>query len=507
MLLARGFIQRARGASAPWAAKTTKWTVASGRSAGRRAAHNSVQAALRAIGAVDPQVNAVVHTLSEEELVEALEAAGGTGLLEGMPILVKDSIAVRGMPLVVGDPTRVSLPLQSDDAPLIARLRAAGAVVVGKTNVPNGSLDLQTFNEVFGRTSNPYDVSRTPGGSSGGSAAAVAAGMVPLAIGSDLGGSLRVPTAFCGVTSMKPTARRIPTVGHVPPARLDQGMLTLGAIAQNVSLLETFMQVACSPPQPACGDASQEISGTSQERSGMQGLASHDLGLAPLPFFPGVPPQAHEISVLLSPSLPGAPTQRAVSQAIERFGDQLAAAGVKVQLGAPALQDRELFQAYKVFAELCSSSVLAPEAVIDPSKRIEGDASPTASQLVRAEQIRDAARLAIAHALHAPEGETRVWVLPACGVLAYPHNEDHSRIDVDGQMVSYWRALISYAYQAAVCGNPVVTLPIAMHGHLPVGVQVIGGLWQDARLLAACKTMEQILERPVPPPPLHAAFF
>jgi amidase len=464
---------------------------------GRRGAHTSVQVALRAIAAVNPAVNAVVHTLSAEALADAPRAVGGAAVLDGVPVLVKDSIAVRGMPLVVGDPARAGAPPEPADAPLVARLRAAGAVVVGKTNVPEGSLDLQTFNAVFGRTVNPYDTARTPGGSSGGSAAAVAAGMVPLAVGSDLGGSLRLPAAFCGVSSIRPSARRLPSAGHVPAARLEAAPLTLGAIARDVPLLERFMQAACAPAGAPAGAPAWDAAA---------------LGLPPLPFVPAPAPAPRDLTVLLTPALRGAPTARAVSGAVLRLGERLSAAGVCVELGTPALEaleaaaaSRELFLAYKVLAQLCSSAVLPPDAVADPSQRPPGDVAPSASQLARAELIRDGARAALARALAGPGPGTRVWVLPACGVLAFPHDEAHGAIDVDGRAVPYWRALLAYAHQAAVCGAPAAVLPVAMHGHLPVGVQVMAAPWHDAPLLAACRTIERLLEHPVPPPPLHAA--
>ena len=268
---------------------------------------------------------------------------GGAAVLDGVPVLVKDSIAVRGMPLVVGDPARAGAPPEPADAPLVARLRAAGAVVVGKTNVPEGSLDLQTFNAVFGRTVNPYDTARTPGGSSGGSAAAVAAGMVPLAVGSDLGGSLRLPAAFCGVSSIRPSARRLPSAGHVPAARLEAAPLTLGAIARDVPLLERFMQAACAPAGAPAGAPAWDAAA---------------LGLPPLPFVPAPAPAPRDLTVLLTPALRGAPTARAVSGAVLRLGERLSAAGVCVELGTPALEaleaaaaSRELFLAYKVLAQ------------------------------------------------------------------------------------------------------------------------------------------------------------
>ena len=215
---------------------------------GRRLLHAGVASALRRIQTVNGDLNAVVHKI--EPLLSS-SAADGTErsrtVLGGVPVLVKDSIDVLGMPTVCGLEERKGSRPASADAPLIARLRLHGAEIIGKTNVPAGCLDFACFNTVYGRTNNPYDLARTPGGSSGGSAAAVAAGMVELAIGSDLAGSLRVPASFCGVSSIKPTARRISPRGHVPPAACMQNNLTLGALARDVRTLERFMQVRAAP--------------------------------------------------------------------------------------------------------------------------------------------------------------------------------------------------------------------------------------------------------------------
>ena len=161
-------------------------------------------------------------------------------------------------------------------------------MVIGKTNVPARCLDMQTLNKVFGTTRNPYDLSRTSGGSSGGSAAAVAAGMVNLAIGSDLAGSLRIPASFCGVSSIKPTSRRISPRGHFPNVACMQNNLTLGALARDVDTLELFMQAACASSAELAGDDD----------------VWEDV-LPPLPFKPLPDVDLRHVRVLLTPELPG----------------------------------------------------------------------------------------------------------------------------------------------------------------------------------------------------------
>ena len=180
-----------------------------------------VAAHLAHIRTRNPALNALV-TLEEEAASrrarladEALTRGEVWGPLHGVPLTLKDCLAVAGMRTTAGFPPLADY-VPSEDATVTARLRAAGAIILGKTNVPVLASDAQTTNPLFGRTNNPWNISRTPGGSSGGAAAAVAAGLVPLEIGSDLGGSIRIPSHFCGVFGLKPTEHRVSIAGHIP---------------------------------------------------------------------------------------------------------------------------------------------------------------------------------------------------------------------------------------------------------------------------------------------------
>ncbi|MDA0161025.1 amidase [Solirubrobacter ginsenosidimutans] len=168
------------------------------------------------------------------------------GPLCGVPFTVKDTLGVAGLPLVAGVPERVGV-IASSDAVVVARLRVAGAVVVGKTNCPPWGGGDETVNEVFGRTSNPYDVARTPGGSSGGEAAAVAAGCSGFGIGTDSGGSIRVPAHFCGLASLKPTAGRVPVRGLIddlgPVGELRDPRTQVGPLVRSVADLALILSV------------------------------------------------------------------------------------------------------------------------------------------------------------------------------------------------------------------------------------------------------------------------
>ncbi len=184
---------------------------------------------LRRIEALDPALNAFRTTLAEQALAEADTTAGSDGLLAGVPIAIKDDMAVRGQPTTRG--SRSFGPPQPADAEALRRLRAAGAIPIGITNVPELTIWPWTISEANGTTRNPWDTTRTPGGSSGGSAAAVAAGMVPCATGSDGGGSIRIPASCCGLVGMKPSRGRV----SMAPAREGWfGLSVFGALARTV---------------------------------------------------------------------------------------------------------------------------------------------------------------------------------------------------------------------------------------------------------------------------------
>ena len=208
---------------------------------------------LRRIEAVNGQLNAVVQLRGEAALAEARAADRGLargrtpGPLHGVPFTIKDSFDTAGVVTTAGIKGREQHVPQRD-ATVVARLRAAGAILIGKTNTPELTLSYDTSNAVYGRTNNPYDLARTPGGSSGGPAAIVAAAGSPLDIGSDTGGSIRVPAHFCGVAGLKPTAGRVPRTGHVISwSGPTQALTQIGPLARHVGDLRLALTIIAGP--------------------------------------------------------------------------------------------------------------------------------------------------------------------------------------------------------------------------------------------------------------------
>ncbi|HKA52061.1 MAG TPA: amidase family protein, partial [Candidatus Binatia bacterium] len=206
---------------------------------------------LERVATLDPRINSVVTVAAERARAEADAADAAVargeirGPLHGVPMTVKDSFQTAGMRTTAGAPELADF-VPHEDAWPIARLRAAGAVIFGKTNLPIYAGDLQSYNKVFGATNNPYDLSRTPGGSSGGSAAALACGFTPLELGSDIGGSIRLPSHMSGVVGHKPSYGIVPAHGQIPgpPGTLTLADLAVaGPMARSVEDLELGLEI------------------------------------------------------------------------------------------------------------------------------------------------------------------------------------------------------------------------------------------------------------------------
>ncbi len=239
-------------------------------------AAETVEAHLRRIDEVNPKLNAVVQLASERAMDEARAADAALargeplGPLHGVPITIKDSHDTEGIVSTGGTMGRKDFVPEAD-ATAVARMRAAGAIVLGKTNTPELTLSFETDNLVYGQTNNPYDVSRTPGGSSGGAGAIIAAGGSAMDLGTDTGGSIRVPSAFCGLAGLKPTSGRVPRTGHIVPWGLGgmDSLTTIGPMARFVEDLWLAFPIIAGPdgidpfihPVPLGDPASVNIAG------------------------------------------------------------------------------------------------------------------------------------------------------------------------------------------------------------------------------------------------------
>lgn len=261
---------------------------------GAISSREAVDACLARIERVNPALNAAVALCADTARGEAARADAAVaqgrplGSLHGVPITVKDSFDTAGLVSTWGTPGRRGF-VPAEDATAVARLRAAGAIVLGKTNTPELTLGFESVNPIHGRTSNPYDRSRTPGGSSGGAAAIVAAGGVPLEIGSDTGGSIRLPAHFCGIAGLRPTAGCVSRAGHaIGPGGAMDALTTIGPLARHVEDLGLALRLLAGPdgrdpfvvPVPLGDPAQVDVAGLRVAWFTDNGIAPSDADVA-----------------------------------------------------------------------------------------------------------------------------------------------------------------------------------------------------------------------------------
>jgi len=456
---------------------------AAGMAAAIRAGHVSAAEALdhqlARIARLNPAINAIV-TLDEEgarhrarEADAALARDQSMGPLHGVPVTIKDCHETAGMRTVVGFPPLAG-HVPARDSTVAARLKAAGANLIGKTNVPPLLMQPQTDNPVFGRTGNPWNLERTPGGSSGGSAAALAARLVPLEVGSDMGGSIRMPSHFCGVFGLKPTANRVSHFGHIPDPpgapRTDRRYSSSGPMARTLDDIALGFRLLAGPD-------------------------GHDTELAPVPVAEAETPRLGDLAIAWAATFPGVPVARAIRAAIERLAGDLARAGARVEEALPPIdfeRQHDIWaQGYRVMMRL------APELWGMPaSPKAMGYELPTLADTVRMQAVRDEMILAWDRFFAAWD----VLICPAAIVTAFPHCPPSSPIAVDEGSAAYGQ-INHHCFPFNVSGHPALVVPIGLDpGGLPIGAQLVGARWGDERLIAVARALAPV-SGPFRPPP------
>jgi amidase len=360
---------------------------------------------------------------------------------------------------------------------VVERLRAAGAIVFGKTNVPFGLGDLQSYNAIYGSTGNPWDPSRTPGGSSGGSAAALASGMTPLEMGSDIGGSIRNPAHYCGVFGHKPTWGLIPVRGHAPPGALaEPDIAVVGPLARSAADLGLALDVLAGPDALDPGVRFE------------------------LPRFRGT----KQLRVALWPNDAVAPVARAVEGRVRDVGRAFRELGAKVS--DAARPDFDAAQSQRTFGALLQSflAIGFPPPVYDELVRKAGALAPDdksdAAEMLRAQTLRHRdwlffheARTRLRWAWQRFFQEHDLVVMPAAATSAFPRDEgamEARRIDVDGKEQGHYQQLF-WAGLAGVAQLPATVVPTGPDASgLPIGVQLVGPAWGDRVTIGAAAALE-----------------
>lgn len=413
-----------------------------------------VEAHLAHIARHNPSLNAIV-TLDEEGARQRARAADRAlardeawGPLHGVPLTLKDCHATAGMRTTCGFPPLADY-VPAEDGTIAARLKAAGAIILGKTNVPVLLGSIRTDNPIFGRTNNPWDLERTPGGSSGGAGAALAAGLTPLEIGSDLGGSIRFPSHFCGVFGLKPTEHRVSTAGHIPELpgtpRSVRYLAVIGPMARTVDDLAQAFRII------AGGDGRDP-----------------DTDLAPLPVVDAPRPALRELRIAWTPAFPGAPVASDIREAIEGLAAELARLGVQIEERLPEVDFEEQDELLYRLADYMTE-------VFQPGR--ESEPPFTLADYLTALARRDDF-IARWEAFYA------TWdalLCPAFTTTAFRHEDERDKRG--------YRC----ANSATLAGQPAVTIPLAAdRDGLPIGLQICGPRWSDERLLAIAAALAEV---------------
>ncbi len=461
-------------------------------------ARELLDAVISRIEAIDPKINAVVvrdfdRARAAADAADAALARGERRSLLGLPMTVKEQFNIAGLPTTWGNPNFKDWQPKAD-ALVVQRLKSAGAVILGKTNVPIRLGDWQSYNEVYGTTNNPWNLDRTPGGSSGGAAAALAAGFVPLEFGSDIGGSLRAPAHFCGVFSHKPSLDLVPQRGsgppQTPPVPVRGDLAVIGPMARSAADLALELTVVAGPDELAEG-------------------VGYKLAL---------PPPRHDkladFRVLVIDAHPLCPTAAGIREALNEHAERLAKLGCQVLRTSPNLPD--LAETSRTYRQLLGA-FFAADQLPEARERAETAAKALTpdDQSLRASSLRG---LTMSHAEWIRASRIRgglrarwlalfqkfdVVLCPPMPTVAFPH--DHSpqfarKLDIDGTKVPYNDQSV-WAGIATLNGLPATTMPI---GHtdsgLPIGVQIIGGYLEDRTTIAFAGLTEREFGGFVPPP-------
>jgi Asp-tRNA(Asn)/Glu-tRNA(Gln) amidotransferase A subunit family amidase len=434
-----------------------------------------IEAHIRRIKEVNPKLNAFVTTTFDSARKEAraaelkITSGESVGPLHGVPVSIKDTFETAGVRTVAGS-RLLENNVPDRDAPVVARLKRAGAIILGKTNVPEFAMDFRSENPVFGRTSNPWDLGRVPGGSSGGEAAAIASGCSPAGVGSDLGGSIRVPSHFCGIVGLKPTPGRVPVTGHIPvcvgPFALGNSN---GPLARRVEDLGLMLSV-------------------------LAGVDPADPQSAPVPVREYRQIDARKLRVMWYANDGFTPVTQATRETVERAAKALADRGLEVverrpagiegafelwygflgQAGVPAI-----VKMYEGREELMGPLMQALNAIIQPQTKEEFLGAWIGRDLLRASVVTEMM-------------DYPVILAPVTAMPAFEH--DHKGgFTIEGQEVDYLAAF-SYTMTYNVLGLPGAVVPCGRSPEgLPIGVQIVGRPFEEETVLTVAAVLEEAL--------------
>ncbi len=453
-----------------------------------------VEAFLAQIGEHNAKLTAIVtldgqHALARAREADAALARGEVwGPLHGVPVTIKDNYATKGLRSTNSSPDRAGY-VPAFDATAVARLKAAGAIILGKENLPRGAMDYQTRSPLFGVASNPWDLARTPGGSTGGGAAAVAAGLSPLSLGNDIGGSIRIPSHYCGIYGLKPTENMVSSYG-VPPDtrgskfRAVRHLNGFGPLARSIDDLELCLKVIAGP----------------------------DTRDVEVPAIPLVDPPAKTLAslrVAWADELGGVPVSEDTKKALAALAAKLGEKGCSVRKASPEGFDYP--KAWQTYGKIMDLEL----------GQYQSGFTRFVSYIFGWRYRRNVPFLSLAYpatyrtyldAMTARDGfvskmegflaDYDVWICPVASTTAFRHIAPDryfgpfplysEPVVVDGRPLNYLAASGCYTTLFNLTGSPVVVVPIGYTREgMPIGAQLVGRRWRDLELLQAARLIDK----------------
>ena len=446
---------------------------------GRLSPLELIEAHLKHIREHNPALNAFVRVLADEAVDQARRASekrsSETGPLHGIPVTIKDSFDMAGLPTTCGSRFFAQLRAARDST-AVARFKAAGAIPIGKTNCPEFLLNYETDNNVIGRTNNPWNLECTPGGSSGGESAAISSFCSAGGIGSDGGGSVRVPAHFCGIAGLKPTPGRVSAAGHLPEICHPGGLLGVaGPMARTAEDVRMLFET-------------------------LAGYDSQDPFSAPVPL---QKPEVDGVRIGYMPQFYKVPVQPAISRALDNAAACLRDLGFAVETFEPKGLERAPNVWWFFFGELparVTQELIAGRedqahwTGTEFLKRALEEPEPTSKDVLNNLAIRDKMRSALLREME----RMPVILTPACGTTAFHHRQ--RRYDTAAKEIGLFEAMMPATF-VNLLGLPGLTIPFGQDENgMPAGIQLVGRPYDEELLLEIAVRMEKA-RGPFPAPP------
>ncbi|MEO1436084.1 MAG: amidase [Bacteroidota bacterium] len=460
--------------------------------AGKHSSQALTKACLDQIDKLNPTYHSMVIVRHQEAMADAKAAdeavARGErlGLLHGVPLTVKENFNLKGYKTTLNYPPLKDF-VADHDAKIVQRLKSHGAIILGKTNVPTLVADIQTQGPLFPNACNPYDVTRITGGSTGGGAAAVASGMTPFEIGTDIGGSIRNPSHFCGVYGIKPSENTFPFGGKVPPFPNSKStismMSVMGPMTRSIEDLEFSFKLLVGPDHK-------------------------EVNVPPIQWLEPKNKPLNQLKIGWSDKLAWIQAGKSYRRVFAEFRKKLEDQGVELIEAEPQIDFEKAINTFThlygalmgqdmswTMQRLAKMKVATSKEWTGMARKIGNGIGLSLRQFSHLLYDRNVIIEQVQDFLHQFDG----WLLPVGKGAAFPHCPKGSEIELDGEKVPYFD-YVGMCFLANLVGNPVVMLPIGVEEQgLPLGIQITGPYWSEMRLLELARQFTPFVELPRPP--------